>query len=299
MLSAANTSAETGFFELAKLSDDQRSLQPLPGARSLPDAGRSRVAPGVRITPDAARAAGREGALRLGGRRCDERRLERRERKRALRAAADAGAVLRAPPQRTTVGDYVGLCLLVDFADVPASVPRDEADRFCNQVGYSGFGNQGSVHDYFLAQSAGRCRYTNVVAPCYRARRPQSWYTERTVAMGERARELIGEALAHHKAQGLDFAALTADGSGMVYAVNVFYAGPWSTTGAKACGRTPGCWARRCRWRPARRPSTTRSRRWAARRCSAPSATKTATCCATTPTCTTSAVNPAASATSA
>ena len=162
----------TGFFELAELSDDQHSLQPLPGARSLPDGGRSRVAPGLRITPAAARAAGREGALRLGGRRCDERRLERRERKRALRAAADAGAVLRAPPQRTTVGDYVGLCLLVDFADVPASVPRDEVDRFCNQVGYSGFGNHGSVHDYFLAQSAGRCRYTNIVAPWYRARRP-------------------------------------------------------------------------------------------------------------------------------
>ena len=216
----------TGFFELAELSDDQHSLQPLPGARLLPDGGRSRLAPGVRITPEAARAAGREGALRLGGRRCDERRLERRERKRALRAAADAGAVLRAPPQRTTVGDYVGLCLLVDFADMPASVPRDEVERFCNQVGYSGFGNHGSVHDYFLAQSGGRCSYTNIVAPYYRARRPLAYYTERTVPMGERARELIREALAHHKAQGLDFTVLTADGSGMVYAVNVFYAGP-------------------------------------------------------------------------
>ena len=216
----------TGFYELAELSDDRMALQPLPGARSLPDGGRSLVSRGVRIAAEAARAAGREGALRLGGRRCDERRLERREQKRALRAMADAGGLLRAPPQRTTTGDYVGLCLLIEFADVPAAVPREEIDRFCNQVGYSGFGNNGSVHDYFLAQSIGRCRYTNIVAPYYRAKRPKSYYTDRSIPMGQRARELIREALDHHKAQGFDFSALTADGAGLVYAMNVYYTGP-------------------------------------------------------------------------
>ena len=105
-------------------------------------------------------------------------------------------------------------------------MPRDEVDRFCNQVGYTGFGNRGSVHDYFLAQSIGRCRYTNIVAPYYRARHPKTYYNDRTVPMGQRARELIREALAFHKARGLDFSALTADGQGFVYAMNVYYAGP-------------------------------------------------------------------------
>lgn len=216
----------SGFYELAQLSDDHMSLQPLPGARSMSDGGRSQLPRGVRIASEAARAAGREGAMRLGGRRCDERRRQRREEKRVLRALGDVGGPLRAPPQRTTTGDYVGLCLLIDFADMPATVPRDEIERFCNKVGYSGFGNNGSVHDYFLAQSIGRCRYTNIVAPYYRAKRAKSYYTDRNIQMGQRSRELIREALAHHKAQGFDFSALTADGQGFVYALNIYYAGP-------------------------------------------------------------------------
>ncbi|MBP6778082.1 MAG: M6 family metalloprotease domain-containing protein, partial [Piscinibacter sp.] len=216
----------TGFYELAQRAADGMALQPVGGARSLPDGGRSRVTRGVRIAAAGARAAGREGALRLGGRRCDERRKQRRERKRALRAMAAAGGPLMAPPERTTVGDYVGLCLLIDFSDVPATIERDEVERFCNEVGYSGFGNNGSVHDYFLDQSIGRCRYTNLVAPYYRAKHPKTYYTDPAISMGQRARELIREALDHHKAQGFDFSPLTADGEGMVYAMNVYYSGP-------------------------------------------------------------------------
>ena len=216
----------TGFFELARRAADGASLVPLEGMRASPDGGRSLVAPGVRIEADAARAAGREGAMRLGGRRCDERRRQRKEHRRALRALAAAGGPLMAPPERTTIGDYVGLCLLIDFADVPATIPRDEVERFCNQVGYDGFGNNGSVHDYFLAQSIGRCRYTNIVAPYYRAKHPKSYYTDPAIPMGQRARELIREALEHHQAQGFDFTPLTADGEGLVYAMNVYYSGP-------------------------------------------------------------------------
>jgi M6 family metalloprotease-like protein len=216
----------TGFYELAEPSADRMSLQPIVDARALADGGRSRVGPGVRVAREAARAAGREGALRLGGRRCDERRRQKRERKRALRAMAAAGGPMLAPPERTTVGDYIGLCLLIDFSDEPATVSRDEVVRFCNQVGYSGFGNAGSVHDYFREQSIGRLRYTNIVAPYYRAKHPKTYYTDPAITMGQRARELIREALDHHQAQGFDFSPLTADGEGMVYAMNVYYAGP-------------------------------------------------------------------------
>jgi M6 family metalloprotease-like protein len=216
----------TGFYEVAQLSSDSTTLEPLPGARTRPDDGRSAVARGLRVSPASARAAGREGAMRLGGRRCDERRIERRQLQRAMRAMAAAGGPMLAPPQRTTLGDYVGLCLLIDFPDMPATIGRDEVERFCNQVGYNGFGNSGSVQDYFLAQSLERCRYTNIVAPCYRARFPKTHYTNPNIPMGQRARELIREALDHHKAQGFDFSTLTSDGAGMVYAMNVYYSGP-------------------------------------------------------------------------
>ena len=94
---------------------------------------------------------------------------ERREQLRAMRAMAAAGGPLLAPPQRQTVGDFVGLCLLIDFSDSPATIAREEVERFCNQPGYTGFGNNGSVLDFFLENSIGRCRYTNIVAPYYRA----------------------------------------------------------------------------------------------------------------------------------
>jgi M6 family metalloprotease-like protein len=139
---------------------------------------------------------------------------------------AARGGPIFAPPQRMTTGDYVGLCLLIDFNDVPAIIPLDEVERFCNQAGYSGFGNNGSVHDYFLQNSINRLRYTNIVAPYYRAKQPKTYYTDPAVEMGVRARELIREALAHWKSKGFDFSPLTADSAGMVFAMNVYYAGP-------------------------------------------------------------------------
>jgi M6 family metalloprotease-like protein len=82
------------------------------------------------------------------------------------------------------------------------------------------------VFDFFNDNSIGRCRYTNVVAPYYRALHPKTYYADRTIPQPERAIELITEALAHHKANGFDFSPRTADSQGFVYATNVYYAGP-------------------------------------------------------------------------
>jgi M6 family metalloprotease-like protein len=139
---------------------------------------------------------------------------------------AAAGGPMLAPPQRQTVGTFVGLCLLIDFSDAPATISREEVERFCNQTGYNGFGNHGSVSDFFLENSIGRCRYTNIVVPYYRALHPKTYYTDRTIPQPRRAYELMNEALAFHKAQGFDFSPLTVDSQGFVYAMNVYYAGP-------------------------------------------------------------------------
>jgi M6 family metalloprotease-like protein len=216
----------TGYWEVASLSPDGHTLQPAPGPTGPLDGRGAGVQPGLRIVREAARARGRESALRVAGRRCDQRREERRQELRTIRAMAAAGGPLLAPPRRQTVGDFVGLCLLIDFSDAQGTIPREEVDRFCNQVGYSGFGNNGSVHDYFLANSIGRCRYTNVVTPYYRARNPKSYYTNEAIAYPRRAIELINEALVHWRGQNFDFTPLTADPQGFVYAMNVYYAGP-------------------------------------------------------------------------
>lgn len=212
----------TGFFEIAQLSNDRTRLEPAPGPQGNLDGARAGVRTGLRIDREAARARGFEGVLRLGGRRCDQRRQQRKTLARAARAL---GGPLSAPPQRATVGDFIGLCLLIDFSDEPGTISRNEVDNFCNQQGYSGFGNSGSVSDYFRDNSIGRCRYTNIVADYYRAQHPKSHYTDRNIAQGVRARELIVEALTHLQANGFDFTPLTADSGGFVYAMNVYYAG--------------------------------------------------------------------------
>jgi M6 family metalloprotease-like protein len=223
----------TGYWEIAQLSPDGEALQPAGGPGGPLDGPGAGVPRGLRIRREAAVARGRESALRQSGRRCDQRRRERREELRAFRAAAAAGAPLLAPPQRETVGDFIGLCLLIDFSDAPGTIARDEVERFCNQVGYSGFSNNGSVHDYFLANSVGRCRYTNIVAPYYRAKKAKSYYTNEQIPQPQRALELINEALTHWKSQGFDFTPLTADNQGFVYAMNVYYAGPVVNNWAK------------------------------------------------------------------
>ena len=61
------------------------------------------------------------------------------------------------------MGNYVGLCVLVQFPDVPGTIASAEVDNYYNQAGYTGFGNNGSVRDYFFDVSDGNLTYTNVV----------------------------------------------------------------------------------------------------------------------------------------
>jgi len=131
-----------------------------------------------------------------------------------------------APPQLPTVGDCLGLCLPVDFPDVPGTIPRDEIDAFCNQPGYKGFGNNGSVFNYYLDNSAGKLRYKTVVAPYYTARHPRSHYVDETVPCGQRSAELLREAIDHHRDRGFNFSKLTVDASKDIRATNLLYAGP-------------------------------------------------------------------------
>lgn len=185
-----------------------------------PATGFMERAPGVHTAGGAARAPAAQSPLVRGGARWETRRN-----KVALRGLTAAGAPALAPPQRQTVGDFLGLCLLIQFPDVPGTITQAQVADFCNQAGYQGFGNNGSVYDYFLDQSGGKLRYRNLVTPYYTARHERAYYTSSEVAQPVRARELVEEALAHWRAHGLDFSALSVDEDGYVYATNVLFAG--------------------------------------------------------------------------
>ena len=135
----------------------------------------------------------------------------------------------QAPPRHETRGDCTGLALPVEFADMPG-LPRGAIDAFCNEPGFSGFGNNGSVADYFRDNSAGQLEYRTVVAPTYRALHPRSHYLDPAVPYGQRAGELVLEAVTFHRQHGLDFGALTPDHSGAIRATSLLYAGPVANT---------------------------------------------------------------------
>ncbi len=219
----------TGFFDYAALSPDAVEFRATGIPAGAADPAAAGLGRRLRISAAAARAKALSGYHLMGqSRRCEV----RRERQRSfLRAMATAGGLmpggpLTAPPRRTMTGDYTGLCLLIRFPDVPATIPREEVEAFCNTPGYRGYGNNGSVCDYFLDNSNGLLRYTNIVPAYYTAKNPRSYYTSPSVPFGSRARELILEALADLKAKGFDFTPLSADDENYVYAVNIFYAGP-------------------------------------------------------------------------
>ena len=215
----------TGYYEYADVTPDGEDLLPTGARPRIASPANLGLTPGIRVKREASKAKAFEGqGLPPGTSRWEIRRKELKDAARHLSAASALG-IAPAPPQRQTVGDFVGLCLLIEFPDVPATIPQSEVNDFCNRVGYSGFGNSGSVYDYFLDVSGGRLRYRNIVTPYYTAKHPQGYYTNESIPQPDRARELIKEALDYFQANGFDFTSLTVDNQNYVYATNVFYAG--------------------------------------------------------------------------
>lgn len=226
---------ESGFMDYAVLSPDKQSLVPT-GTRAGSTVPQELALPQHLRPTRAATRAQAEAAHDAGPRRRWEER--RAERKAAARTAG--GPEARAAASDVT-GDYTGLVLLVQFPDVPATIPRQEVVDFCNKPGYTGYGNNGSAYDYFRDVSGGRFQYTNLVTEYYTAQHDRSHYTDPSISYGTRTRELITEALDDLKAKSFDFSLLSSDASGYIYALSVFYAGNrvnnWSE------GLWPHAWA--------------------------------------------------------
>ena len=137
-----------------------------------------------------------------------------------------------APPTTPTVGNKVGLCLLIDFSDDPATIPQADVDNFCNGDNFNLFGNNGSVKKYFKDVSNGLLTYSNVVTIYITAPQPKSYYNDTSKDCGDQANILIKDVLDTMKALPNyttdilpTFDALTVDNNNEVIAFNVFYTG--------------------------------------------------------------------------
>lgn len=207
----------------------------------------------LRVNPAAARAKARERY-----RRWDE-ATRTSERWKELKSAQLASGVSTtslagpqtAPPYFTTLGAKVGLCLLIDFDDDPATIPRSEIVNFLNGDNYTGFGNNGSVKQYFLDNSNNRLLYTNVVTVYIRipgALHPKSYYNDPNKDCGVQGNLLIQDAVAllksmpNYETEILPgFSNLSLDQNGRILACNVFYAG--GNGGVWSRGLWPHSWA--------------------------------------------------------
>ncbi|MGL5019506.1 MAG: M6 family metalloprotease domain-containing protein, partial [Luteolibacter sp.] len=162
-----------------------------------------------------------------------------------------------APEFAPVTGGYVGLTILVQFPDDPATTAAVDPTNFpttkvamegyCNQIGYTGGSNTGSVRDYFLAQSLNQTDYTQVVTEIVTLPQPRNYYnwanypTNTTIRDGGlTGRLVLNDAITVLKAQGFNFAGLTKDGSNRVVATNVLFAG--ATSGVWPDGLWPHRW---------------------------------------------------------
>ena len=169
------------------------------------------LVPGIRVTAEASQAAAAEARAALARHDAE------------VRAALGVG--LRAGPPST--GNVLAITLLIDFSDDPWTIPWQNVDNYCNQVGYTGYGNNGSVRDYYFDVSNGAMTYTNYVTPYYyRALQTKAYYSNPAIPFGQRARELILEALNHLESTvGHDFSVYDSNADSLIDGINVYYAG--------------------------------------------------------------------------
>lgn len=120
-----------------------------------------------------------------------------------------------------------GLVILVNFKDVKmaASHTRQAFDNMMNQVGYTGNGNMGSVHDYFLAQSYGQFDLTfDVVGPVTLAQNITYYGGNDRNGDDLRPAQMVRDAIALADSQ-VDFSQYDWDGDGEVDQVFIICAG--------------------------------------------------------------------------
>ena len=201
----------------AKLSADGTKLESTGVVVGAGEAAILGVDQHIRITVEAAKAV-------IAANR------QERENQRAAFVATEKGTLAT---ESITTGSPKGLCLIVDFSDDVATISASAVADFCNKVGYTTNGNNGSVRDYYYDVSGQKLTYTNYVPSAYyRAKNPKTYYTDQSIGYGTRAQELIREALDSLKAQGFNFSQCDTNSDGTIDALNCFYAGssnsPWS-----------------------------------------------------------------------
>jgi M6 family metalloprotease-like protein len=217
----------TRFFEYAV--QDAGNVLRLTGLKAGIDSPPAEIAPIETLEIGKiikANVAGATAGLPLRRPRWQDRADRKRRRNVPAGVAALNELMTVAQPDRSTIGNYCGLCVLVQFPDAPGTIPQGEVAEFLNGDNYTGFGNNGSVKNYFNDVSGGRLQYTSVTTPYVTTRYTRSYYVDPDVPYPERAQLLVTEVLEYLMASGFDFSSLSVADGGFIRAVNIYYSGP-------------------------------------------------------------------------
>ena len=115
----------TKAYAYARLSADGTELIPTQLLVGRDDPALNGLPQHLRVDPEVAAEQARQRFERWdAGMQIRRRWQERKRRLQLLRAQAAGGISVMAPPGFTTTGTKVGLCLLIDFPDAEAVVPR-------------------------------------------------------------------------------------------------------------------------------------------------------------------------------
>ena len=118
--------------------------------------------------------------------------------------------------RQVSQGRVRGLVILVEFADLTASVTRKDVEALLNEEGYNENDNQCSVRDYFLQVSNGQLEYANDVVGPIALPRARQYYV---------SHPFFADVLDAVVAQEVDLSAYDSCGEGILDAVSFMYAG--------------------------------------------------------------------------
>ncbi len=141
------------------------------------------------------------------------------------------------------IGTRRGLVILADFPDFPFKHSHKDMDNFFNQVGYSGYLNYGSVHDYFHSQSYGLFDLEfDVIGPVTMSHNMSYYGGNDYYGEDLRPATMIIEACRMADNLGVDFSQYDWDENGWVDQVFVVYAGYGENQGASENSIWPHEW---------------------------------------------------------
>lgn len=143
-------------------------------------------------------------------------------------------------------GKRKGLVILVNFKDKKMQTKHSQAEwnDYFNKVGYNKYGNNGSVHDYFYAQSYGKLDLEfDVIGPVTVSKNMASYGANDAQGNDIDPAGMIKEAceLAYAK-EKMDMSQYDWDGDGAVDQVYVIYAGYGEAAGGEANTIWPHEW---------------------------------------------------------